>query len=584
MAKHRQPQHPVPPGAAGVRNSADLQVVLCDCPQRHPHLDMAEFEAGIAGGGFAVKRYRQLCRTESFRDFMEFIKSSQHRGTNRFIIGACNRALIGDLVAQAASAAGSDPWWELVDLLEISDCEDFLAECRSRTFAASESEPPTCLWRSPARRFDRSRRQADPQRVLVMGGGVSGCQAALDLAHSGLEVTLVEADLSLGGNMARLDKTFPTLDCSICILGPKLVQTANEAAVTILPQSRVVRVSGRPGRFHVEVAQQARYVDMEKCSGCGACMEACPVIVPNAWNMGLKPGKAIGLVFEQAVPLRSAIQKEYCIECGLCEQACEREAISLRDRPRKHHLRVGAIVIAHGARSFAANRIGPYGYGRLPQVITNLEFERLVCSTGPTQGQLLTAAARPPDRIAFIQCAGSRNERFLPYCSGFCCTASIKEAMLALEHRPNAEVTIFFNDIRTTGKNFEGLYLRARERGVRFVKALPSRIERGEKDAVLIHYDAPGAAGHSRLAVDLAVLAAGLEPRVDGVQWLLPELPQKDRHGFYQDRHPWAGPLESTCDGIFLAGACHGPRDITQTVTESSGVAARVIRYLNSGK
>lgn len=559
------------------------RVLLCGCPQRHPQFDLETVAAALRELGFGVHTQQRLCRLTAFAKVLDELSDATVDRPLDLVIGACNEALIGDLLLTGFSRLPVRPNCELIDLRAMPDLESFVGECLVRSRAFSDSAEQPCTWRSPARRFPFKRRSNDPRRALVVGGGVSGCQTALDLARSGIPVSLVESGLSLGGIMARLDKTFPTLDCSICILGPKLVQTANETAITLLPQSRVTRVSGRAGNFLVEILEQPRYVDMDKCSGCGTCMEVCPVIVPSAWNMGLKPGKAIGLVFEQAVPLRAAVQKDHCIDCGLCRQACERQAICLDQQPRTRHLRFGAIVLAHGAGIFDPARLGPYGYGRLPQVISNLEFERVVCATGPTRGELITPSGKIPRQVAFIQCAGSRNQRYLPYCSGFCCTASIKEAMLVLEHHPETEVTIFFNDIRTTGKNFESLYLRAQQRGIRFVKALASRIEPGTDDQVVIHYDPPGRTGPAQLAVDLAVLATGMEAAGGNIQWHLRSGPALDRYGFYQDKHPWSGPIESTADGIFLAGCCHGPRDITQTVTESSGAASRVIRFLSRG-
>ena len=225
---------------------------------------------------------------------------------------------------------------------------------------------------------------------------------------------------------------------------------------------------------------------MSKCVGCGTCTTVCPVIVPSRWNLGLKPRKCIRIIFAQAVPLRATIEKDYCIDCQMCVQACEHQAINLLYRPSQRRLTVGAIVLATGAHPFDPSIKSEYGYGRIPGVVTNLEFERIVCATGPTLGSLVTSGGRPVKRLAFIQCVGSRDRRFLPYCSGYCCTASIKEAMLALEHEPDCEVTIFYNDIRTSGKGFEELYLRAQAAGVRFIKGLPGRIAEGEDGGPVI--------------------------------------------------------------------------------------------------
>ncbi|HAY21220.1 FAD-dependent oxidoreductase [Desulfobacca acetoxidans] len=415
--------------------------------------------------------------------------------------------------------------------------------------------------------------------VLVVGGGVGGCEVALDLAKAGLKVYLLDESLSIGGNMAKLDKTFPTLDCSICILGPKLVEVATHPNIELLTYAELEQIAGEPGNFHVKVTLKPRYVDMTKCVGCGSCAEVCPVILPSRWNLGMKPRTCIRIIFAQAVPLRATIEKEYCIDCRQCAKTCGRQAINLDDVPRTLHLQVGAIVLATGAAPFDPSLKSEYGYGRLPQVLTNLEFERLVCASGPTSGSLVTHSGQPVRKLAFIQCVGSRDRRFLPYCSGYCCTASIKEAMLALEHDPTIEVTIFYNDIRTSGKGCEELYLRARAAGVRFVKALPGRIcpDEGERPVIVYEDLETGRLGY--LTVDLAVLAVGLEgPKT--LPPFLDQAPKRDEQGFYIPKHHIMHPVESSRPGIFLAGTCLGPQDITDTVCQASGAAGRVLRLL----
>jgi heterodisulfide reductase subunit A len=415
--------------------------------------------------------------------------------------------------------------------------------------------------------------------VLVLGGGVGGSEAALDLARAGLKVYLLDESLSIGGTMAKLDKTFPTLDCSICILGPKLVEVATHPNIELLTYAQVNQITGEPGDFQVEITLKPRYVDMSRCVGCGSCAEVCPVIVASRWNLGMKPRKCIRVIFAQAVPLRATIEKEFCIDCRQCAKTCGRQAINLDDVPRTVHLQVGAVVLATGARPFDPGIKSEYGYGRLPQVLTNLEFERLVCASGPTLGNLVTADGAPVHKLAFIQCVGSRDRRFLPYCSGYCCTASIKEAMLALEHDPKIEVTIFFNDIRTSGKGFEELYLRAQAAGVRFIKALPGRINPDEESRPVLAYEDLETGRQEHLTVDLVVLAVGLE----GARTPLPFLglpPERDEQGFFKEQHPIMHPVESSRPGVFLAGTCLGPQDIAETVCQASGAAGRVLRLL----
>jgi len=354
----------------------------------------------------------------------------------------------------------------------------------------------------------------------------------LDLADAGHQVYLVDSSLSIGGTMAQLDKTFPTLDCSICILGPRLVEAATHPNIELLTYVDLGAIRGRAGAFEVDLTLRPRYVDMAKCVGCGACAEVCPVIVPSRWNLGLKPRKCIRIVFAQAVPLRSTLEREYCIDCQMCVAACDRQAIDLEARPVERRLLVGAIILATGARPLDPSLKSEYGYGRLPRVITALEYERLV------------------------------------------------EAMLALEHNPEAQVTVFFNDIRTSGKGFEDLYLRAQKAGVRFVKGLPGRLEADDSGRPVIHYEDQLSGRRRRLTVDLAVLAVGLAPPPE-IPAFEDDGPERDAFGFFRGRHPTLKPLASTLPGVFLAGTCQGPQDISETVCQGSAAAAQVMQLLS---
>jgi heterodisulfide reductase subunit A len=452
----------------------------------------------------------------------------------------------------------------VADLLTAADLEEAAARL---TLALADPPEPPC----PPVGVSRD--------VLVVGGGIGGVQAALDLADAGVRVYLLDASLSIGGTMAQLDKTFPTLDCSICILGPRLVEAAIHPNIELITWADLTAIRRADGDFTVELIQKPRYVDMSSCVGCGACSEVCPVILPSRWQLGLKARKCIRIVFAQAVPLRATVEKEYCIDCRLCLGACERGAIDLAAESRPRGLTVGAIILATGARPFDPRIKGEYRYGVDHRVLTGLEFERLICATGPTGGALLRPDGRPLKRLAFIQCVGSRDRRFLPYCSGVCCTASLKQAMVALEHDPDLEITIFYNDIRTSSKGAEELYVRARAAGVRFIKGLPGRIEAGSQGGLAISVAPVGSGGPIRLEVDLTVLAVGLtppasDPLLNGL------LTACDPLGFYQGTDPVLAPLDATTPGVFLAGTCQGPKDIAETVCQGSAAAGRVLNFL----
>ncbi len=534
------------------------KILLCACPDLR--VETQELARRLSQAGLEVQVSPPLCTPAGLEEWAPRLKAE----ATEWLVAACGPRRHHGLFQRLA---GEEPL-QVVDVLAEGDLEKAVGAVlvgREEEVGAAPGETP------PSR------------EVLVVGGGVGGCQTALDLAHAGHKVYLVESSLSIGGTMAQLDKTFPTLDCSICILGPKLVDAAAHPLIELLTFAEVTSISGMAGRFTVEVTLKPRYVDMSRCVGCGNCAQVCPVIVPSRWNLGLKSRKCIRVIFAQAVPLVATIEKEYCIDCQMCLEACEHGAIDLESRSEERLLEVGAVVLATGARPFDPARRGEYGYGRLPGVLTNLEFERLVCATGPTQGHLLTPEGQPVQRLAFVQCVGSRDQRFLPYCSGYCCTAAIKQAMLALEHVPNAEVSIFFNDIRTSGKGFEELYRRAQNAGVRFIRGLPGRIEAEAGGGPVIVYEDQQGGRRGRLPVDLAVLAVGLEAPPGNLPFADTE-PTRDDHGFYESRHPVLHPLESTRPGVFLTGTCQGPRDVSETVCTGSGVAARVINLLSSLK
>jgi heterodisulfide reductase subunit A len=532
------------------------KILLCACP------DLA-FNGGELAGrlqqlGVKAELTPPLCAPDGLARLQRLLTSK----SRNWLVAACGPEIHAGFFQ---GLAGKEP----MPVVDVRSCADLESAVGALTLALQTPETPI----TPTGPVSRE--------VLVVGGGVGGCQAALDLANAGFKVYLAESSLSIGGTMAQLDKTFPTLDCSICILGPKLVEVAAHPNIEMLTYASLSRIAGGAGGFEVEVTLRPRYVNMSKCVGCGTCTSVCPVIVPSRWNLGLKPRKCIRIIFAQAVPLRATIEKDYCIDCQMCVQACEHQAINLLHHASQRRLTVGAIVLATGARPFDPSIKSEYGYGRIQGVVTNLEFERIVCATGPTMGSLVTPGGEPVKRLTFIQCVGSRDRRFLPYCSGYCCTASIKEAMLALEHEPEAEVSIFYNDIRTSGKGFEELYQRARAAGVHFIKGLPGRIAEDEDGRPVICYEDQERGGRSQLVVDMAVLAVGLEAPGEALPFV-DQAPAKDGLGFYQERHPILHPLESTVPGVFLAGTCQGPRDIAETVCQGSGVAARVIRLLDA--
>ena len=410
---------------------------------------------------------------------------------------------------------------------------------------------------------------------LVVGGGISGMQAALDLAEMGFRVTLAEKTPSIGGHMAQLDKTFPTNDCSMCILSPKMVACGRNPLISILTLTEVLEVTGKPGRYHALLRVAPRKVDPRKCLGCGACAKVCPTERPSAFNQGLIKARAIDRPFPQAYPNAYAIDESACIRCGKCVEACPAKAIDL-DAPEEFiNLRAGGIIWSGGYRLGNIDALTQYGYRRDEDVITSLEMERLLSSSGPTGGKLLVpSTGEEPERVAFLQCVGSRDVRFgRPYCSSVCCTYSIKEAILAKEHcgRP-VETKIFYMDIRTQGKGFERYYMRAQEEGVSFVRSRVVSVTR--KGSGLVVTYSPEAGGVREETFDLVVLAVGLVPNT--VPSLKAALPEPGPYGFL--RQSGEAFLEESGGVPIGATAC--PRDIPESVVSASGGALRVSGHM----
>ncbi len=430
------------------------------------------------------------------------------------------------------------------------------------------------------------------RKTLVIGGGVAGIQAALDLAETGYRVYLVEKEPSIGGMMARIDKTFPTMDCSICILAPKMSDAGHNSDIELLTNSEVSEVKGYIGNFRVKVLKKPRYVTKD-CSACGECTKVCPIVAPNEFDVGLAARHGIYTPFAQAVPSTYIIDMNLCLNkdgvivCDKCMKACERQAVNFEMTSETVELEVGTIVVATGADVFDPSTLPSYGYGKYPNVITSLEFERLINAGGPSGGRLLRLTdLQIPKRVAFIQCVGSRSERNgRLYCSNVCCMNTIKDSLLIKEHWPETEVYVFYVDIRAYGKGFEDLYKRARKEGVKFIRGLPAEIVEDKKtrDLLLIGENTLQKEIY-KIKAGMVVLSIGLEPRKDAemIQRLLTLSRTQD--GFFMEAHPKLRPVDAATGGIFFAGCAEGPKDIKDSVTQASAAAARAGILMAKGK
>lgn len=412
--------------------------------------------------------------------------------------------------------------------------------------------------------------------VVIIGAGVSGIQAALDLANHGVMVHLVEKEPSIGGHMAMLDKTFPTNDCSMCILSPKMMDVQRHPLIHLLTCARVKEISGTPGHFRVSIERLPRYIDEERCNGCGDCVEICPVEVYNRFDAGIGVRKAIYKPHSQAVPDIVVKDPDHCIECGLCYDVCGLEAIRKEDSGEELTVDAVSVIIASGYEVFDPSSKEQFQYLRMPDVITSLEFERMMNASGPTGGKIRRLSdGKTPRSIVFIQCVGSRDmQGGKPYCSGVCCMSAIKNAILIREKYPETEVTLLYMDIRAYGKGYEEYYQRAIDAGIRFVRGMPGeilgygdtlsiRVEDTEKDEIL------------DLRPDLVVLSVGIWPPAESEETArIFSLPLEST-GFLKPLHDKIENVATERPGIYLAGTATQPRDIPDCVAHAGAAAMR---------
>jgi heterodisulfide reductase subunit A len=420
----------------------------------------------------------------------------------------------------------------------------------------------------------------------VIGGGVAGIQASLDLAEEGFDVYLVEKNPSIGGHMAQFDKTFPTMDCSMCILSPKMAAVAHNPKIHILANSEVREVSGYVGNFKVKITVKPRYVKDELCNGCGECTKSCPIEVPNEFDEKLGPRKAIYIPFPQAVPQVYTVDIDQCIECYKCVEVCGPRAIDFSQKPKEVEVEVGTIIVATGFDPFDPSGLEEYGYGVYDNVITGLEFERILSPTGPTGGKIIRPSDRKvPKRIAFIQCVGSRDEKTNPYCSRVCCMYATKQALLIKEKIPDANILVFYIDLRAFGKGFEEFYKRAQMEGVRYIRGKVAEVFEDPKSKNLILHAEDTLLGVSvESEVDLLVLSVGLTPN-SGTKELCRTLNlSRGPDGFLKEAHPKLRPMDTLVDGIFLAGVAQGPKDIPDSVAQASGAAQKASILMSVGE
>jgi heterodisulfide reductase subunit A len=434
----------------------------------------------------------------------------------------------------------------------------------------------------------------DPN-TLIVGGGIAGITAALELANAGNHVYLVEREPTIGGHMAQLDKTFPTLDCSACILTPKMVDVDQHDNITLLTWSEVEALDGYLGNFTVTVRKKARYVDERHCTGCGICIEKCPIkVIDDGFDVGMGKRKVIYRPFPQAVPKYPVLDTEHCVyflkgKCKACQIFCPTEpnSIDFEQEDELLNIQVGNIILATGYQLFDVGRIPQYGYGKLDDVFTSLEFERMVNASGPTDGQIVLRDGKTtPKSVAIVHCVGSRDENYHEYCSKVCCMYSLKFAHLVHERIPDAEVYNCYIDMRTPGKGYEEFYHRLLEEGTNFIRGKVAEVTDAartpeEEGKLIVQVEDTLIGRQRRVPVDMVILSPAMEAQPDSKEVSQLFKMGCDFDGFFIERHPKLDPVATMTEGVFIAGSCQGPKDVPDTVAQGAAAAARVAGLIN---
>jgi heterodisulfide reductase subunit A len=510
---------------------------------------------------------------------------------NRIVVAACSPTMHEATFRRVLEKAGINPY--LIEIANIREHCSWVTEDRELATEEAKALVGAAVSRVYYHRPLETRRLPFTPATLVVGGGIAGIQAALEIADAGHPVYLVEREPSIGGHMIQLDKTFPTLDCSSCILTPKMTRVGSHPNIELLSLSRVEEVSGYIGNFRVKIRKKARYIDAEKCNGCGLCQEKCPIKTASEFDMGLGKRKAIYTPFAQAVPNIPVIDTEHCTyflkgKCRLCEQVCERGAIDFEQQDEVVELEVGSAILASGFGIFDPTPIACYGYGRLNNVITSLEFERLVSSSGPTGGEITLKDGTTPRSVAIVHCVGSRDKNYHEYCSRVCCMYALKYAHL-IKEKTAAEVYNYYIDMRCFGKGYEEFYERLSGEGVTFIRGKVGEItdqagSNEEKGKLVVVAEDTLLGVLTRVPVDMVILCVALEPPPDVAAMARLFNISRSADGFFLERHPKLDPVATTTDGVFVVGCAQGPKDIPDTVAQASAAAARVLALISQGE
>lgn len=512
----------------------------------------------------------------------------QEYGLNRLVVCSCSPRMHEATFRKCAESAGINAY--MVEIANIREqCSWVLkdkAEATAKAIKLAKAAIAKVRFNAPL----KEGRSDVVKRALVIGGGIAGLQTALDIAEAGYKVDIVEKEPTIGGRMAQLDKTFPTLDCSACILTPKMVDAAQHENITLYTYSEVEKVEGYVGNFDVTIRKKARSVKEDMCSGCGVCTEKCPSRkTPSEFDAGLKNRGAIYIPFAQAIPKVPVIDREACLKfktgkCGVCAKVCPCEAIDYTQQDELVSEKYGAIVLATGFEPLPLDKFADLGWGESKDVITSLQLERLTNAAGPTEGHLVCpSSGKEPKSVVIVSCVGSRDtsERGKTYCSKICCMYNAKHAMYIREKYPNVDVTVFYIDVRTPGKGFDEFQRRAvEEYGVHYVRGQVGKVIVGGDGKLTLQASDLNSGRQLTLQPDLVVLAAAVKPAPDARRLATMLTASIDNDDFYVEAHPKLRPVESPTAGVFLSGMCQGPKDIPETVSQAGAAAAKVIGLL----
>lgn len=568
------------------RENDKIGVFLCRCGSNISDVVDVEFlkekyeKAGIP----LVEVDDHLCSEQGVFDLIDKIRKSN---VERVVIAGCSPLLHNELFSTAVKEAGMDPGH-----LHMANIREHCSWVHYDDPEAATAKAAAIIDTGIAR---VQRSEAIPthvipisQRAMIIGGGVAGLSAALELADSGIETVIVEREGFLGGHMAKWDKLFPTFDCSICILGPMMARASRHDNIRIMTLSDVKEVRGSVGQYKVTVKQRARYVDIDTCTGCNRCLEVCPVDVVDEYNEGLGKRKAIVRPSVDTVPIAPYIDIDTCIGCQSCAGVCEPKSLRYDDVDKTEIIDVGAIVVATGYKPFNPVVLQEFGYGENPDVLTSVEFERMMNPAGPTHGVVVKPSdGKPPKRVAFIACVGSRSVRLKrPYCSRVCCTAAVKELIQLKQHIPDAEAYMFYTDIRTFGKGQEELYMRAGHefKGI-FVRGAVGEISHDPiSGKTFVRAEDTLLRKMMDLEVDLVVLMVGMDPDPSNIELSKLLKTPLDENGFFLELHPKLGPSSTHSKGVFLAGVVQGPKDVADSVAHAGLAASKVKTLLATGE